>query len=112
MPAHFPPKQHFLHKPIAWTHDVWQQISLYKGNATEIQRLFNLLPAIEAYIEDTIGLQLMRNLVNDTGNILQDTFVKIQTEVWKTDKSTQQPSVLQQLFDDDAIEKKSHMIHT
>ena len=74
-----------------------EEYSLYQGNVTEIKRLFNLLPAIEAYMEDTIGLYLMRDIVNNNENILQDSFVKGQTEVWKTDKSIQRPSVLQQL---------------
>jgi hypothetical protein len=59
IPSQIPPKQHFLYKPIVWTQEVWRNISLYQGNVTEITRLFNLLPAIEAYMEDTIGLYLI-----------------------------------------------------
>ena len=60
---------------IIWTHDVWRQIVQSQGNSKEINRLFNLLPAIEAYIEDIIGFQLARGLIHDTPNILQDQFV-------------------------------------
>jgi hypothetical protein len=36
--------------------------------------LFNLLPAIEAYIDDIIGLQLARGLIHDSPIILKDQF--------------------------------------
>ena len=97
LPTQIPPKQHFLYQPILWTQEVWKNISIYKGNVLEITRLFNLLPVIEAYMEDTIGLYLMRNLVHNNASILQDALVQVQTDVWDTDRCTQRPSVLQQL---------------
>jgi len=92
-----PPKNHFLYQPITWTHKVWHKIVQAQGKHEEIQRLFNLLPAIEAYIEDKIGLQLTSSLVNNTSDILQDNFVKIQVDDWQKGHATQLPSVLQQL---------------
>jgi hypothetical protein len=97
MHARIPPKNHILYKPITWTQDVWRQIIQYQGNPTEITRLFNLFPAIEAYIEDTISLHLMRNIIQDSTNILLDDYVKIQTDDWETERATQNPSVLQQM---------------
>lgn len=84
MPAQIPHRTHFLYKPIKWAHEVWNQIILRKGEIDNIQRLFNLFPIIEAYIEDSIGLQIARHLVDSTTNILQDDFVKIQVDEWKT----------------------------
>ena len=96
-PAQVPNKNHFLHGPITWTHKVWRQILQSQGNTSEVYRLFHLLPAIEAYIEDKIGLQLIGSLVNETTDILQDPYVQIQVDTWKTDNATNLPSVLQQL---------------
>ena len=69
-----------------------------RGNTREINRLFHLLPTIEAYIEDSIGFQLMRASLLGSQELLCDEFVKIHTDIWKTDKNTQTPSVLQQLY--------------
>ena len=97
MPAQLPHKDHFLYRPIRWTHSVWNQILLRKGNTTDVHKLFQLFPAIDAYIEDIIGLQLISSLVNDKLSILQDKFVSIQTDVWKTSNKVNFPSVLNQL---------------
>ena len=104
MPAQIPDKYHFLYGPITWTHKVWRQISRSQGNTSEVYRLYNLLPAIEAYIEDKIGLQLIGSLVNETTDILQDRFVQIQVDSWKTDKAKHLPSVLQQLCIDKPLQ--------
>ena len=92
-----PHKNHFLYAPVKWTYDVWKTILQHKGNTSEVNRLFNLLPAIEAYIEDSIGLQLTKSIINNSSIILQDPFVKVQVDDWKTRKPTQYPSVFQQL---------------
>ena len=92
-----PPKNHFLYRPVKWTHEVWRHIQRYRGNASEIKRLFNLLPVIESHIEDAIGVQLTKHILQDPSEFLQDEFVRVQTDNWRTDKHTQFPSVLQQL---------------
>lgn len=97
MPAQIPNKTHFLYQPIQWTYKVWQQLVQSRGNAAEVHRLFNLLPVIEAHMEDKIGLQLSRSIVQDITDTLQDRFVKTQIDNWRTEKTTQLPSVLQQL---------------
>ena len=39
----------------------------------------------------------MRNIIQDSTNILLDDYVKIQTDDWETERATQNPSVLQQM---------------
>ena len=97
MPAQIPHRNHFLYQPIRWTQNVWSQIVNAQGNENDVRRLFNLIPAIEAHIEDKIGLQLISSLVKDSSNILQDAFVKIYIDNWRTDNVVQYPSVLQQM---------------
>jgi len=92
-----PHKNHFLYTPVKWTYAVWSNILKHKGNASEINRLFNLLPAIEAYIEDSIRLQLTRDIIQESSTILQDAFVQIQVDNWRIRKIAQHPSVQEQL---------------
>lgn len=68
-----------------------------RGNAGEIERLFNLFLIIESYIEDSIGLQLTKSIIQDSLDVLQDKFVKVQIDNWQKDKRPQYPSVIQQL---------------
>mmetsp|Transcript_28026 Transcript_28026/g.40116 ORF Transcript_28026/g.40116 Transcript_28026/m.40116 type:complete len:732 (-) Transcript_28026:478-2673(-) len=92
-----PPKNHFLHRPIKWTQEVWKTIQKYRGNANEIERLFNLFPVIETYIEESIGVELTRNILQDSSLILQDDYVNIQVDNWQRTKYPQYPSIVQQL---------------
>ena len=70
----------------------------YRGNANEIERLFNLFPLIESYIEDSIGVQLTKTIIQDSPTaIFEDEFVQVQIDEWRVDKQPQFPSILQQL---------------
>ena len=76
---------------------IWRNIAKYRGNAEEIERLFNLFPLVEAFIEDSIGLQLHKSNIRDSLDIVNDVFVKFQIDNWQTDRRPKYPSVLQQL---------------
>ena len=50
----------------------------------EATRLFNLFPVIETYIENAIGLQLAKGMIQSTTDILQDWFVKHRYRGWRS----------------------------
>ena len=115
-PTNLPPNDHFLRKPMVWTHNIWQKIINAKGNEKSIKDYFNLLPILETHIEELVGIRLLRaqddsdTQQNTIKNLLQDYYVSLNVDKWETDRASSSPSVLQQMCA--AAKKYRHFLAT
>ena len=69
----------------------------------DVRNCFNVLPILEAHIEDLIGLQFLKaqqkisEKSDSCKQLSQDNYVQLNIDHWETKKANNTPSVLQQL---------------